>query len=208
MKACLISGSLRGAQSSSHQFLQDLSARLTAAGIDLERGTVRADPRSPYLEGFPGAMHEADAIVFAFPLFTYSLPGALTRLLEDLSARAGRKARTVPIKVFAIINCGFPRPRICADAIRVIRNFCQRLGYDYRFSVAIGGGPVTVLTRKVPVLNRDLKRAYDRIVDEIRGVDPGGTGDVYVKPVVPERILLWIKDRYEQKTPTLRREPA
>ena len=72
----------------------------------------------------------------------------------------------------------------------------------YGFSIAVGTGPATVMTRKVPFLNLSLKHAYARMTREISGGEKSGEGDVFVRPVIPKAVLLRIKAHYERKSPT------
>lgn len=98
-----------------------------------------------------------------------------------------------------IVNCGFPRPHITGEAVRVVKNFCRRLSLNWRFAVCIGGGPVVVMTRRVPFLDLKLKKAYAEISSDIRGEDRGERDNYLIKPVIPEPILIRIKNYYEKK---------
>ena len=125
-KVCLINGSLRGKKASSLAFLKRVSAALGTNGFQIHLLTVK--PGANGLEALTAAA-SADVIVIAFPLFCYTLPGALTRFLEDLHSYAEKNGQCNGHgKVFAIVNCGFPEPRINEEAIRVMRSFCARLG--------------------------------------------------------------------------------
>ncbi len=207
-RVCLVNGSLRGEKSSSREFLSDVLTRMNAAEFSTEKISVKAKSHDGYPDETLSIMAYADAVVIAFPLFTYSLPGGLARLLEDFYSYATRGGgHSKNAKVFAIVNCGFPEPGICNEAIRVVRNFCARLGLSYRFSVAIGSGPATVMTRKIPFLNLALKRAFSRIVKDIRGAGSEKMEDMFIKPIIPKGIILKIKEQYEKKMPTLQPNP-
>lgn len=204
-KVCLLNGSLRGKKATSARLLDRIEARLAAGELRIERVAVQPGAREHYPPEVLAAVCDADVIIMAFPLFSYSLPGALTAFLEDLSlhARAGGP-RGRRAKVFAIINCGFPDPRITREAVRVVKNFCARLGMSYRFSISLGSGPVTALTMRVPFLNRELKSAFARIVADIAGGDREEREDVLITPIIPKGALLRIKDLYERKSLSLR----
>ena len=58
-----------------------------------------------------------------FPLFTYGIPGALMRLLEDFYHYAKGNDNNKVTKVYIVVNCGFPRPEIMGELIRVMKNF-------------------------------------------------------------------------------------
>jgi multimeric flavodoxin WrbA len=202
-KICLINGSLRGEKATSLALLKDIGKRLNAAGFGHEVITVRAGLKEGYSVETMRAVGQADAVVIVFPLFSYSLPGTLTDFFEEYY----RYVKTALIsatgaKVFAVINCGFPEAKVCAEAIRVIKNICARLGLRYRFSIAIGSGPVTALTMKAPFLNPGLKRAFRTIVRDIGSSEPVERKDCYFNPILPKSVILKIKDHYEKKMMT------
>jgi multimeric flavodoxin WrbA len=199
-----LNGSLRGEKASSLEFLKRVSAGMNAADFHVDRLTVKAVVNGRYPHETLAVMANADAVVIAFPLFVYTLPGALTRFLEDFYSYAQEGERyNKRAKVFAIINCGFPEPWIIEEAVRVVKNFCARLGLSYRFAIAIGGGPVTVMTMKVPFLNPRLKKAFTGIVKDVGGDETAQKEDVFVKPIIPKAILIKIKEHYEKKSPSL-----
>lgn len=197
---CLVNGSLRGEQSSSLEFLNDISRRLPDAEFNKVFLTVRAKVKESYPEDMLKSIASADAIIFVFPLHNYGIPGALMRLLEDYYRyRNTGNGYNPGTKVYMMVNCAFPRPgETTGEAIRVMRNFCRRLSFDWRFAVCIGTGPVVVMTKKVPFLYPELKRAYAAIVTDIRGVDKVSK-DYLIRPVIPEGIIAMIKRYYEKK---------
>ena len=201
-RVCLVNGSLSGAKASSLTFLKRLSAEMTPALFQVDWVGVR--PGASGSRETLAAMSTADAIVLAFPLFSYSLSGAVTELLEDFHVFAAKGGQYNPdAQVFAIVNCGFPEPWIMRESIRVVKNFCARMGLRYRFSVAISSGPVTAMTMKAPLLNPRLKRAFAGIVADILHDGAGRQEDVFVKPIIPKPIILKIKEHYEKKSRVL-----
>jgi hypothetical protein len=203
-KICLLNGSLRGKDSASLQFLDRVAADMGPDDFEVSRVTVPFGINGHSRAETLGAMADADALVVAFPLFSYTLPGALTRLLEDFERdmqNSGRRDRST--KVYAIVNCGFPEPRINQEAVRVVKNYCARLGVRYEFSIAIGSGPVTTMTMKVPFLNPGLKKAFRRMVSDMKSDTNGPREDVFITPAIPKRIILWMKDRFEKKIKAL-----
>lgn len=197
---CLINGSLRGKEASSLAFLEDVNRKLSDTEYNKTFLTVRARLKGGYPEDMLQSMASAASIIMVFPLFSYGLPGALMRFLEDYYRyiQAGN-GYNKDAGVYIIVNCGFPRPRTIAEAVRVIKNFCRRLSLNWRFAVCIGSGPVVVAVKKVPFLHMKLKRAYAEIASDIKSGDRGTRGDYFIKPILPEPIILMIKNQYEKK---------
>lgn len=191
---CLINGSLRGKESSSLAFLCGLKTRLETAGFGTAAISVKADAKS-HAEGELRTSAGADALIVAFPLHAYCLPGALMRLLEEYGRHAGSIGlRPIRQKMYAIVNCGYHGAEINGEAIRVLRNFCRRTGLDWRFAVAIGGGVVVKMTRKVPIMNWKLVNAYSRIAKDIASGGEGNQRDILIKPIIPKFVMMKMKD--------------
>ena len=198
---CLINGSLRGRKACSSAFLRDVSRRLPDSDFRKTFVTVEGTAADGYPVGTLRQMAEADALVFVFPLYAYGLPGALMRLLEDFDqyARSGNPHET-EASVYVVVNCAFPRADLTTgEAIRVVRNFCRRLSLRWRFAVRIGTGPVVALTRRVPFLDRTLKRAFADIATDIGSGGREPRTDYVVRPIIPEPIIRRIKEYYENK---------
>jgi hypothetical protein len=138
--------------------------------------------------------------VLVFPLYAYALPGALMRLFEDYYSHVSSgKEYNRQARVYAIVNCGFPRPVIFNECIRVLKDFCRRLSLNWIFAVCISGGPVVVATKRVPFLDLKLKRGLAAIASDLDSSDLARRGDYFIRPAVPAPICLIVKRRYEKK---------
>lgn len=201
---CLVNGSLRGKKASSLAFLGDVEIRLPAPDFAVKTVSVKAKVRGSYPVETLRELATADALILVFPLFTYALPGALMRLLEDYCSYAGSgNDHNREAKVYAVVNCGFPRPVIFRECVRTLRNFCRRLSLDWRFAICISCGPVVVTTRRVPFLDLKLKRAFAAIASDLKSGDSAPRDDYLIRPVVPVPICLMMKRHFEKKMDTL-----
>lgn len=148
------------------------------------------------LKNGPGADYtkllEADAIVMAFPLYYFCLPGILMRFLEDYEKyfreHGGQKK---PAKVYAIVNCGFPEPEINAEAVRVIGCFSRHVSAQLRFGVLIGGGPMISSAEGAGPVKKAYEKLDDAIrtlADDIRGELTQAPQNVLIQPSFPRRL--------------------
>jgi len=197
---CLVNGSLRGRKSSSLSFLRDIDRRLPPSEFAKTVIQVSAARANPYPVSVLEQMAAADVLVLSFPLYAYGLPGALMRLLEEYDAyiRAGN-SRKAGARVHVVVNCAFPRPHITGEAVRVVRNFCRRHALQWRFAVCIGSGITVALTKRVPLLDFGPRRALNELASDVRTGAVTPHGDIFVRPVIPERIIVAIKNYYEKK---------
>jgi hypothetical protein len=203
---CLVNGSLRGKEASSLEFLKDIESRLPDTEYNKTFLTVKATLKESYPANILKDIACADTIVFAFPLHNYGLPGALMRLLEDYYQyiKASNKYNK-DAKVYMIVNCGFFRPEINEEAIRVMKNFSKRLSLNWRFAICIGTGPVVVMTKKVPFFDLKLKRAYAEIISDIKSSSREKRDNYLIRPLIPAPILIRIKNYYEKKGQMIQR---
>jgi len=199
-RICFVNGSLRGKDASSLKFLHGVEKLLGDKEFEKPFITVKAMVRGGYPEETLRIMGSAHALVIAFPLFSYTLPGAMMRLLEDYCAYLRKNGgRSENAKVYAIVNCAFAAPETNAEAIRVVRNFCKRAGLEWRFALSIGCGPVAALAGRIPFLNMRIRKGFSEIADDIRHGRSEAKATFMVKPFISKAILIAIRDRMERK---------
>jgi hypothetical protein len=211
---CLVNGSPSGRTATSLVFLKDLDNFLDDTVFQKEYVScnLKAGDKShaPVIDAMAGS----DALIFSFPLYAYTLPAPFTKLLEDYYRQVrDRQIKGGPARVYAIVNSGYPVPGVNAEALRVMRNFCKRAGLAWRFGVAIGGGLVVAMTRNVPLINRKLRNVYVLIKADILGNGTAALDDISIKPVIPKRMMIYMKDskwakRYMGKRPKPGTEPT
>jgi len=140
-------------------------------------------------------MGKADAIVLAFPLYIYCLPGVLEEFLVGYRDYICSAGKVVEQKIYAIINCGFPESRINEDAALVIKSFCDEIHAKYCFSVLIGGGGMLQPLRRFPSVNkmwRKIKFAFNQIILNVE--EERGKADIYIDSKLPKRLFYFIAE--------------
>ncbi|HZK86219.1 MAG TPA: flavodoxin [Desulfosporosinus sp.] len=105
---------------------------------------------------------KADVLIISFPLYVFCMPGMLTRFLADYynyyTASGIVKNK---VKVYAIVNCGFPEPEINLEAVRVIKSFSQHINAEFRFGLLIGGGPMMISAKNAPFMKKAVQKLHD-----------------------------------------------
>lgn len=142
-----------------------------------------------------GYMVEADAMVIAFPLYVYCLPGVLMEFLVGYQDYIRGKGQTPEQKVYAIINCGFPEARINEDAAHVIKCFCKKIHAQYRFSILIGGGGMLRPLKMMPSVNKMWKKiefAFGQIIGDVR--DEKKIEDIYIDVKLQKKLFNFIAE--------------
>ena len=138
----------------------------------------------------------ADAIVIAFPLYIFCMPGLLTRYLENYYhdfLQSGRPLRQA--KVYAIVNCGFPEPEINLEAVRVIGSFCRHIGANFRMGLMIGGGGMLLGAADAPFVKKavaQMQDAFSSIIKDIFSDEQKPLEDVCIRMTFPRRLYLFM----------------
>jgi hypothetical protein len=183
---CFVNGSPKGKKSNSLFFLNKLDSEMNESDYNKNYIHVTSSINSGKVEEDFKIMSSADAIVFTFPLYVFCLPGVLMRFLEDyymyLKSSNGYNK---DVRVYAVVNCGFPEPIINNEAIRVLKNFCIRLNLNWRFAVSIGMGEVVGSTKDVKFMQRLCRKVYASIYEIKKDIENGIEAYVENKYVAP-----------------------
>jgi hypothetical protein len=126
----------------------------------------------------------ADIMIISFPLYYFCMPGMLTRFLVDYHSYHNSIENVKKhVKVYAIVNCGFPEPEINLEAVKVIKSFCQHLNAEFRFGVLIGGGPMMIAAKDAPFMKKaaqKLKSAFSAIAADIQHENSTTMNSIYI----------------------------
>ncbi len=135
MKRLLLNGSPRGKDGNSRRILTWIAQGLEQTGVtglpivDLAPDPTRAASVQAFLD--------ADEVVFAFPLYTDSMPGIVKGFLETVALTD--KARLQGKRVAFIIQSGFPEG-IHTEALGCyLARLCERVRFTYLGTLRKGG---------------------------------------------------------------------
>ena len=126
-------------------------------------------------------LSKADAVIIAFPLYIFCMPGILIRFLQDYHKFLieHKREQNVNVKVYTVVNCGFPESDINLEAVNSIRSFCNHVNADFRFGVLIGGGGMLLRAGNAPFMKKvmnSLQDAFAAMAADIR-VHDSTSGD-------------------------------
>lgn len=146
-------------------------------------------------------LFKADAIIIAFPLYIFCMPGILMRFLQDYYQfwLESKKNSATP-KVYAMVNCGFPEPEINLEAVRVIRSFCRHINAHFRFGIMIGCGGMLIGAEGKPIIRKvvqKLSNALAIMYKDIQSNDFERIDNVSIPAIpFPSRIFLFIMNKF------------
>jgi NAD(P)H-dependent FMN reductase len=135
MKRLLLNGSPRGQDANSRKILTWLAQGMELAGVPHPpMVNLAPDPTRPdVVEAFL----DAAEVVFAFPLYTDSMPGLVKAFLEAIAL--ADKSRLQGKRVAFVIQSGFPEG-IHTEALgSYLARLCERLGFTHLGTLRKGG---------------------------------------------------------------------
>ena len=90
-------------------------------------------------------LENAEAVVFALPLYVDGIPSHVLRFMEVLEQFCREK--NLHFSVYCIANNGFIEGRQNEPLMQVFENFCSRAGLKWGGGTGIGGGVMLNVTR-------------------------------------------------------------
>jgi NAD(P)H-dependent FMN reductase len=131
----LLNGSPRGKDANSRRILSWIAQGLEQVGIttttvvDLAPNPTRANHIQAFLD--------ADEVVFAFPLYTDSMPGLVKGFLETIAL--ADRSRMQGKRVAFVIQSGFPEGIHTEVLGAYLSRVCERLGFIHLGTLRKGG---------------------------------------------------------------------
>jgi hypothetical protein len=192
---CLLNGSLRGEASTSHFLLGSLQTRLGASAISVTREALSLSRLQGGLSNLATEILRCDALVVALPLFCYAVPAGLLRLLVELGKRG--RAEALP-RLFAIVYSGAPFPEVNAEALRVLRVFAAKSGWEWGSGLAVGSALIFKSMERVPLLRRKLDLSLEAIARALCGEASPPRPDMMVGPPIPRFVAGLVRDAMDR----------
>lgn len=202
-KICFINGSPRGEKAASMYFLNAVNNLLNKDKYSSNFADINKITSSEFHK-----VCNSDIIIISFPLYVFCLPGLLMNFLEEFH-RFHKKINISHknIRVYSIVNCGMQDPTANDEAIRVIRNFSNRLNFNWRFSISIALGQMFIANikdEKMRVAYREVNEALLNIILDIENEDEKVKENLNIKPLIgdsPQSLyygnMIWVKKATE-----------
>ena len=183
MKIVIINGSPRGKKSNSEILIKYLCSLLEEHQINkyyLFSSKIHSEIKSE--------IHNADVLIFSFPLYIDSIPSSLLDILLKFEEEKIVNSKT---KIYCIANNGFFEGKQNQLAILQMKNWCQKTGAEWGQGIGIGAGEILSYVEKVPLGKGPLKnlgKVLEQFTNNIKTLKSGN--EIYVNPNW-SRLLYW-----------------
>lgn len=180
-KLCFVNGSPRGNNSSSNNFINELCKIVQNDNHEINHISLNNEVNYSDVDN-------SDIIVIAFPLYVDTLPSTVIEFLVNLEKYA-KDSKNSP-RVYSVVNCGFFEGIQNKHAIQIIKNFCDKTGYKWRFGVGIGAGEFMKHTKTSIPLNSEIKHdiyeAFMEIKNDINITSEDIKDNFFLSPKIPK----------------------
>jgi multimeric flavodoxin WrbA len=145
-RACLIIGSPKTLSNSSSSIVGNyVLERMKHQGWETNSLTIK--PNLLTNEGqanLYSCIDNVDLLIIAFPLYIDTLPFLLTRALELIANHRRENTSRRPVRVFILVNNGFPESYQSNVALAVCRHFAVTAGMTWAGALTLGAGEAIV----------------------------------------------------------------
>jgi len=131
-----------------------------------------------------------DKIIFASPLYADCFPSTMLEFMtifEDFI----KDKNNLKIDMYCLVNCGFLEGNQNRTAINIMKNYCMRLNFNWRFGLGIGGGEFMSGSRNMPLNSRMKKPVYNAFLalkKDIENTSNAPIDNILVNPKMPKFI--------------------
>lgn len=202
-KVYLINGSPRGKNSASQYFINEVCKLLNEEKVETEKRSIVDFRKSIDIEDIYTEAINSDNIIFTFPLYADSLPSTVIEFLVEFENFIKSKenfmdGRRLP-RVYAIVNCGFFESEQNKYAIQIIKNFCDKVHFTWRFGIGVGAGEFMRETQNNIPLNSNLKQniysALQSMKEDIENNVEISKNNIFESPKFPKSLYKFMGNR-------------
>lgn len=97
--------------------------------------------------------------------------------------------------MYCLVNCGFLEGTQNKIALNIMKNYCMRLDFNWRFGVGIGGGEFMTGSKEMP-LNSHMKKpvynAFLALKEDIENNSDGQVDNILTNAKIPKFIFKFV----------------
>jgi multimeric flavodoxin WrbA len=128
-----------------------------------------------------------DKIIFASPLYVDCFPNTMLEFMaifEDFI----KDKNNLKIDMYCLVNCGFLESTQNRIAINIMKIYCKRLNFNWRFELGIGGGEFMTGSKSMPLnsfMKKPIYNAFLALKEDIETNSNTPINNILVNPKIP-----------------------
>ncbi len=181
MKIAFINGSPKAKNSTSEYVLQTLKPLLLDEHEIIENRFRISKLSNHDLE----QISECNILVFAFPLYVDGIPSHLLNCLYQMETFF-KTISTKKMSVYSLVNSGFYEGQQNAIALEIMKNWCEKVKFNWGQGIGIGGGGMLPTLVGVPEGQGPKKNLSHALKIIACNISTGTTADdIFICPNLP-----------------------
>ena len=132
-----------------------------------------------------------DKIIFTSPLYADCFPSTMLEFMAAFEDFIKEKD-TIKMDMYCLVNCGFLEGTQNKIALNIMKIYCMRLGFNWRFGVGIGGGEFMTGSKEMPLNSRIKKPVYNAFLalkEDIENNSDGQVDNILTNAKMPKFIF-------------------
>lgn len=118
-----------------------------------------------------------DKIIFVSPLYADCFPSTMLEFMSTFEDFIKGKDN-IKIDMYCLVNCGFLEGTQNKIALNIMKNYCKRLNFNWRFGVGIGGGEFMTGSKDMPLNSRMKKPIYNAFLALKEDIENNSTNEI------------------------------
>lgn len=170
-----MNGSFRGKNSNSNYFLDVLETQLNEECERIHLNQIKG------LEEVTEKLRKAEALVIGMPLYVDGVPAQVVEFMEKMCQNY--KGQCQNLRVYVVSNLGFYESKQIRIQLKIVKNWCNKMGMTYGGGLAIGAGEMLGGMNNVPINqgpNKQLGEGIGKLAAAITKREC--IVDIYVEP--------------------------
>ncbi|BCZ44616.1 hypothetical protein psyc5s11_06830 [Clostridium gelidum] len=132
-----------------------------------------------------------DKIIFTSPLYADCFPSAMLEFMAVFENFIKEK-NNIKMDMYCLVNCGFLEGTQNKIALNIMKIYCMRLDFNWRFGVGIGGGEFMTGSKEMPLNSRIKKPVYNAFLalkEDIENNSDGQVDNILTNAKIPKFIF-------------------
>lgn len=132
-----------------------------------------------------------DKVIFVSPLYADCFPSTMLEFMAIFENFINEKDN-INLDMYCLINCGFIEGTQNKTAINIMKHYCNRLNFKWRFGVGIGGGEFMKGSKDMPINSRIKKPVYNAFLalkEDVESSDYQPKNDILTNAKIPKFIF-------------------
>ena len=135
-----------------------------------------------------------DKIIFASPLYADCFPSTMLEFMATFENFIKEKD-TIQLDMYCLVNCGFIEGTQNKIAINIMKNYCRRLNFNWRFGIGIGGGEFMVGSKDMPLnsfMKKPIYNGFLTLKEDIENNSTNKSDNILVNAKMPKFLFKFI----------------